>query len=153
MSPKVTEAGAVSDVARWLSGFWDYYREYTHTAIHAAAAAALTAFGLLIFVDRLFAVVAIAAYVCPPLVLYAIGSDRGTPTDGGHETSARTDVATTPDGAGPRDSDTDTDSDDGDADGVDGDTDSDDGDTDSDSDDGDTDTDSDDGDSDADADG
>lgn len=37
--------------AAWLSGLWVYYRDYTRTAIHAASAAALTAFGLLIFID------------------------------------------------------------------------------------------------------
>lgn len=62
----------------WVHGFWVYYRGYTQSAIHAASVAALTIFGLLIFIDPLFAVLAIAAYICPPVVLYAFGIDLGT---------------------------------------------------------------------------
>ncbi len=151
MAAIATEGGA----GRWLRGLWEYYREYTHTAIHAASAAALTAFGLLIFVNRLFALLAIAAYVFPPIILYSIGADVGPSspsTETGRNrassgTSSQTDSKR--DGSDSnvdgRDGDTDSDSDDGDTD-----SDSDNGDTDSDSDDGDTDSDSDDGDTDSD---
>lgn len=54
-----------------MYGFWEYYREYTRTAVHAAATAALTAFGLLTYVHPAFAAVAICAYVLPPIYLYA----------------------------------------------------------------------------------
>lgn len=126
-----TESG--SESTRWLHGLWEYYREYTHTAIHTASAAALTAFGLLVFIDRLFVVLAIASYLVPPIVLYSVGSDVGKASDSPTETTARTDSR-----ANSRDdSDTDSDSDDGD----------------SDSDTGDRDADSDGADADADADG
>ncbi|WP_135852108.1 WD40/YVTN/BNR-like repeat-containing protein [Halorussus salinus] len=52
-------------------GFGPYFKRYTKTWQHAVATAALTAFGMLTFVDKLFAIVAISAYVLPPLVLYA----------------------------------------------------------------------------------
>ena len=115
---------------QWLRGFWEYYRGYTHSAIHAAAAAALTIFGLLIFIDPIFAVLAIASYICPPIVLYLFGTDVGTDWE-------RSDRTGTSPGAN-SDSDTDSDSDNGDSD-----SDSDDGDTDSDTDGTDTDTDTD----------
>lgn len=51
-------------------GFGPYFKRYTKTWQHAVATAALTAFGMLTFVDKLFAIVAISAYVLPPLVLY-----------------------------------------------------------------------------------
>lgn len=51
-------------------GFWAFYRQYTHTGIHTAATAALTAIGLLVFVHWSFAVLAITIYVLPPVVLY-----------------------------------------------------------------------------------
>lgn len=140
-----TATGKRSASAKWLHGLWEYYREYTHTAIHAASAAALTAFGLLVFVDRLFVILAIAAYVCPPVVLYSIDADVGKSSASSKTASVRADPesnaksdSTTNDG------DTDSDSDDGDTD-----SDSDDGDSDSDGDDGDTDSDG----TDADADG
>ncbi len=162
MSSITTENGGVSGMVRWLRGLWNYYREYTHTAVHAASAAALTAFGLLIFVNRLFVILAIAAYIAPPIILYSIGSDIGRESDT-QETAtdrstseARTD--TNPNiNADTGNGDTDSDGSDGDtdSDGTDGDTDSDgtDGDTDSDGSDGDTDSDSDDGDTDSDSDG
>ncbi|WP_227353183.1 hypothetical protein [Haladaptatus salinisoli] len=147
MSLIATENEVVSGTARWLRGLWDYYLEYTHTAIHAASAAALTAFGLLIFIDRLFVLLAIAAYVCPPIILYSLGSDVGktsTPPDT-HRLESATDAGGGSDGGSA--------SGDGNSNGSDGDTDSDgdDGDTDSDGDDGDTDSDSDDGDTDSDS--
>lgn len=127
--------GSVSATAQWLHGLWEYYREYTHTAIHTASAAALTAFGLLIFIDRLFVVLAIAAYICPPLLLYYIGADAGKPSGSSEsapvredpKTSSATDLASD-------DGDSDSDSDDGDADsdGTDADADADAGDADAD---------------------
>ncbi|WP_435156116.1 hypothetical protein [Haladaptatus sp. DFWS20] len=139
MSSIATENDAVSGTTRWLRGLWNYYREYTHTAVHAASAAALTAFGLLIFVNRLFVVLAIAAYVCPPIILYSIGSDIGKPPSASETQTARSESSATSDSATNSVSgngDTDSDGSDGDTD-----SDSDDGDTDSDSDDGDTDSD------------
>lgn len=132
-----TAPAAITNRAR---GFWAYYRRYTNTAIHAAATAALTAFGLLIFIDPSFAWLAIASYLLPPVVLYAIGSDVGSdrsavePTDGpvrirdiivdgGPDSDA---------GSGRTDTDGDADHDgpDGDADGTDVDRDGSDGDSD-----------------------
>lgn len=146
MSPIATGPGSAT--AQWLHGLWEYYREYTHTAVHTASAAALAAFGLLIFIDPLFVVLAIASYIVPPLVLYSIGANvedtsdsskrDAVPVDGG--TNSDDDSDTPP----VADADTDSGSDDGDTD-----SDSDDGDTDSDSADGDTDG----GDSDTDTDG
>ncbi|SFR61952.1 hypothetical protein SAMN04487947_2899 [Halogeometricum rufum] len=51
-------------------GFLAFFRQYAQTWVHTVSTAALTAFGLLTFVNRLFAVVAIAAYVLPPVVQY-----------------------------------------------------------------------------------
>ncbi len=51
-------------------GFVAFFRRYVQTWVHALATAALTLFGTLTFVHRLFAVVAIAAYLLPPVVLY-----------------------------------------------------------------------------------
>lgn len=140
----LTAAGerSVSATAQWLHGLWEYYREYTHTAIHAASAAALTAFGLLIFIDPLFVVLAIIAYICPPLILYSIGADVGNTSNSSESATVRADSRTSSD----NDSDTDSDSDDGDSD-----SDSDHGDADSDGTDADADADG--GDADADADG
>ncbi|WP_247000051.1 hypothetical protein [Halosolutus gelatinilyticus] len=153
-----------------LRGFWSFYRRYTTTPIHAAAAAALTIFGILVFVDPWFAALAIGAYVLPPVVLYVFDADavpegRTSPAvtepDRRDRAPATQEYAPAVDrartsGGGDTDTDSDTDRDDGDtdSDSDDGDTDSDtdDGDTDSDSDDGDTDSDSDDGDSDSDSD-
>lgn len=131
-----------------VRGLWSYYRQYTHTPIHTASTAALTAFGLLIFIDPLFAVLAIASYVLPPIVLYSIDADAGRVSDPEVDSNVR-DVSN-PEAASThradtetnRDADSDTDSDiddddsdsdgsDTDADGDDGDTDSDDSDTDS----------------------
>lgn len=151
MSVSAIETRSLS-ATRWLHGLWEYYREYTHTAVHAASAAALTAFGLLIFVNRLFVVLAIAAYICPPVILYSIDSDAGRPSDSSTAPPLQADSGASP-GFGSdsdpdgNDGDSDSDSDDGDSD-----SDSDDGDSDSDSDDGDSDSDGDDGDSDSDSD-
>lgn len=53
--------------------FVAFYRRYTRTWLHAVATAALTAFGALAVLHRGFVVVAIAAYVLPPIVLYVTG--------------------------------------------------------------------------------
>lgn len=140
MSLTATETESVLAPVHWLQGLWEYYRGYTHTAIHAASAAALTAFGLLVFIDRLFVVLAIVSYIGPPLILYSMDADVGNPSDSSKVDALRADSETNSD----TDSDTDSDSDDGDSD-----SDSDDGDTDSDG----ADADADGADADADADG
>jgi hypothetical protein len=157
MTATATGEGGVSAAVRWLHGLWEYYREYTQTAVHAASAAALTAFGLLIFVNRLFVLLAIASYVLPPILLYSLDWEIGKTTrrtspgtksdrtdfqtranaETGANIESRRDADTRGDtGSSRNGGDTDSDSDDGDTD-----SDSDDGDTDSDSDDGDTDSD------------
>lgn len=110
--------GALSTAVQWLRGLWEYYREYTNTAIHAASVAALTIFGLLVFIDALFVVLAIASYVGPPLVLYSIGADAGNSADSPK--------------AAPRDDSRENSDTDSDSDGIDSDSDNDDGDTDTD---------------------
>lgn len=131
MARTATESGPAS--VAWLHGLWEYYRGYTHTAIHAASAAALTAFGLLVIIDGLFVVLAIASYLGPPIVLYSIDADAGKPSDSSEGTTARADSGANAD----NDSDSDSDSDGGDAD-----LDSDSGDADSDGTDADADADS-----------
>jgi hypothetical protein len=136
----LTAAGeeSASATARWLHGLWEYYREYTHTAIHTASAAALTAFGLLIFIDRLFVALAIAAYILPPLILYSIGAEagktsnsvEGAPVHADSRTSSVTDVDGNDRGSGhgdgdDGDSDSDSNGRDTDSDGTDGEADSD----------------------------
>lgn len=51
-----------------------FVRRYARTWIHGLAAAVMTAFGTLTFVHRGFAVLALAAYVLPPVVLYVTGA-------------------------------------------------------------------------------
>lgn len=137
-------------ITQWLCGLWAFYRQYTQTAIHAATVAALTILGLLVFIDPLFAGVAIAAYLCPPLALYLLGVDVGAELSDVEQTDElgalnrqeRTAAATVeadadlPDAGGNGDTDSDRGDDDTD-------TDSRDGNSDSDRDDGDTDTDTD----------
>ena len=130
MSVCATEMGVAS--TQWLRGLWEYYREYTHTAIHAASVAALTIFGLLVVIDPLFVVVAIASYLGPPVILYSIGTGAGTTSDSSKGTDVQADSRTNANHI----LDTDSDSDNGGSD-----SDSDDGDTDSDGTDTDTDTD------------
>lgn len=77
MTARPESGTPLSAAAGRARGFWAYYRRYTNTAIHTATTAALTAFGLLIFIDPSFAWLAIASYLLPPVVLYAIGSDAG----------------------------------------------------------------------------
>ncbi|RQG90127.1 hypothetical protein EA462_09045 [Natrarchaeobius halalkaliphilus] len=136
--------------------FWSFYRRYTATAVHTAATAGLAIFGLLVFVDPLFAVVAIACYLAPPIVLYVRtdeptypqASDPSTNASGRELDTEADPVAdemteTAVNGVSESTiSNTDTDSDNGDSD-----TDRDNGDTDTDSD---TDSDSDDRDADSD---
>ena len=156
--------------------FWTFYRRYTHTAAHTAATASLAIFGILVFVDPWFAALAIASYVVPPVVLYALEDEPPSPSDdpAGHQREPTATRERTGESAGSSPemrpsrsagrSPTDTTVDraagngDGDSDSDDGDTDSDadgtDTDSDFDSDDGDTDSDSDanDGDTDSDSD-
>lgn len=123
--------------AQWVAGLWEYYRGYTRTAVHAAATAALTAFGLLIFIDPLFAILAILSYLTPPIALYTLGTDLETgdvPSESDHDRA-------TPMTNVDEDSKTTRMDDDSDSDGNDTDSDGDDGDSDSDGDDGDTDSD------------
>jgi hypothetical protein len=91
MTTRTDSGTALATVADRTRDVWDYYRRYTDTAIHTAATAALTAFGLLIFIDPSFAWLAIASYVLPPAVLYAIGRDVGTNRSAGDEPSGETD--------------------------------------------------------------
>lgn len=58
-------------------GFVAFFRWYTSTWVHAVATAALTGLGLLTFVHRYFAAIAVAAYVLPPIALYLGGSSTG----------------------------------------------------------------------------
>ena len=140
-----------------VRNFWRFYRRYTSTAAHTLSAAALAIFGLLVFVDPLFALLAIGAYVLPPILLFAVG--WRPPTDDPDDAEAtgarssepspnqgpslvdRTEPASASDPRTDRDDrypgsrpyrssgDTDSDRDDGD---TDSDTDADDGDTDTD---------------------
>lgn len=112
MSMTAIEQGSVSATAEWLHGLWEYYRGYTQTAIHAVTAAALTAFGLLIFIDPLFAILAIASYFCPPIALYVVDADAGKPSPPPESATTRADSESNSD----TDPDTDSDSDDGDTD-------------------------------------
>lgn len=130
MSLCAIEMVADKPISGWLHGLWEYYQGYSHTAVHAASAAALTAFGLLIFVNRLFAVIAIIVYVCPPIILYSLDSDVGRPSPSSSSPTEQGDSGT----SSPTMAVPDTDIDHGDAD-----SDSDDGDTDSDGIDSDTD--------------
>ncbi|MFC6835121.1 hypothetical protein [Halomarina ordinaria] len=86
---------ANADAAEW-DGFVGFYRRYTRTWVHTLCTVALTAFGILTFVHRGFAIVAVAAYVLPPLALYltgreptgarpAAGDAGATPDDEGRE--------------------------------------------------------------------
>lgn len=145
MTDRTDPGSSSSALAERARGFWAYYRRYTTTAIHAAATAALTAFGLLLFIDPAFAWLAIAAYVLPPVILYLTGSDVGADPereseDGDRPDRPRTPVAgevdrpaerpergvraresRNPAGDGDRDADADGSDADGDSDGVDAD--------------------------------
>ncbi|EMA52455.1 MULTISPECIES: WD40/YVTN/BNR-like repeat-containing protein [Halococcus] len=80
-------------------GFFAYYREYARSGVHAASAAALTAFGLLATYtgNRGFILLAIAVYVLPPAFLYLTGEGERVPTvvgDGDQSGGNRGDGAT-----------------------------------------------------------
>jgi len=123
--------------SRTVRQFWSFYRQYTDTALHTAAAAGLAIFGLLVFVDPLFAVVAIGCYVVPPVVLYVLearappsrpapdwsGRDIEPDHDRNHSDGDGSDSIDSNSTDG--DTDTDSDTDDGDTDSDDGDTDTD----------------------------
>ncbi len=81
MATGTDSESAISAVRTRVRDFWEYYRRYTTTAIHAAATAALTAFGLLIFIDSRFAWLAIASYVFPPVIHYVTGTDAEHDSD------------------------------------------------------------------------
>lgn len=74
----------IPTVSARVNEFWAYYRRYTDTTVHTAATAALTIFGLLIFLDPWFAVLAIGSYVLPPVVLYTLADDRAPGADDGY---------------------------------------------------------------------
>lgn len=108
----------VSMAIQWLRGLWAFYRDYTHSAIHAAAVAALTIFGLLIFIDPIFAVLAIISYVIPPVVLFIVGIDLETDPTQADLPATTTDSTTDPgiDSAATGDTDSDADGSDSDSD-------------------------------------
>ncbi|WP_224268856.1 sialidase family protein [Haloprofundus salinisoli] len=58
--------------------FSKFYREYARGGIHAASAAAMTAFGLLTIYHDVFALLAVVSYVVPALYAYA---ERGSGVD------------------------------------------------------------------------
>ncbi|MFC6769843.1 hypothetical protein ACFQE6_33810, partial [Natrinema soli] len=67
-------------------GFVPFFRRYAKSWVHAVAAAGMTAFGTLTIVHRGFAVLALASYIVPPILLYLRrtpieGSDGDTVTD------------------------------------------------------------------------
>ncbi|WP_380674952.1 WD40/YVTN/BNR-like repeat-containing protein [Salinigranum sp. GCM10025319] len=78
-------------------GFVDFYRRYAKTWIHGVATAALTAFGTLTFVHELFAVVAVAAYVAPPLFLYFTRSSTASNSDSDTESTSNANANEDPD--------------------------------------------------------
>lgn len=80
-------------------GFVAFYRGYTKTWVHALATVALTAFGTLTTVHRLFAVVAIVAYLLPLVVQYVRYTSGGTDRIAdGAESDAEPDETTGTDG-------------------------------------------------------
>lgn len=75
--------------------FAAFFRRYTKTWQHALATASLTAFGALAVLHRWFVALAVAAYVLPPIVLYATQSGpaaerNAAPTVGSGESDTRT---------------------------------------------------------------
>lgn len=93
-------------------GFGAFFRRYTKTWIHAVATAALTALGLLTFLHWFFAVLALTAYVLPPVALYLRGSSATAVAGSTERDDSPTDAAATDarsaaladDAAGPTDS-------------------------------------------------
>jgi hypothetical protein len=76
-----------------------FYRSYVRTDLHAVATVALTALGTLTVVHRGFAAAALAAYLLPPLALYARGawlSDAGDEAARGRASGDRTDAGQEP---------------------------------------------------------
>lgn len=53
-----------------VAAFAAFFKRYARTWRHAVATAAMTAFGVLAVLDQRFTVVAVLAYVLPPVVLY-----------------------------------------------------------------------------------
>ncbi|WP_255170249.1 WD40/YVTN/BNR-like repeat-containing protein [Natrononativus amylolyticus] len=76
-------------------GVVDFVRRYSRTWIHGVSTAGLTGFGMLTFVHRWFAALAIASYVLPPVGLYLA---HGGPTTGASPNPAAesSDESTTP---------------------------------------------------------
>lgn len=113
----------VSDSAHseWLRELWDYYWFYTRTrtGIHAAATAALTAFGLLAYFHRGFVFLALAAYLLPPLYLYITADDRAHAQKNEATQATNIDADTDSDGMDVDGTDADADGIDADADGMD----------------------------------
>ncbi|QLK27574.1 hypothetical protein HYG81_08220 [Natrinema zhouii] len=60
-------------------GFVPFFRRYAKSWVHAVAAAGMTAFGTLTIVHRGFALLALASYVVPPIVLYVLGPSTDRP--------------------------------------------------------------------------
>ncbi len=66
-----------------------FVRRYAKTWVHAVATAGMTAFGTLTVVDTRFAVIALAAYVFPPVALYLRGDDGWETAEQGDRTDER----------------------------------------------------------------
>ncbi|WP_049998317.1 WD40/YVTN/BNR-like repeat-containing protein [Halococcus sediminicola] len=73
-------------------GFFAYYRQYARSGVHAASAAALTAFGLWASFtgNRWFILLAIAVYILPPIFLYLTGEGENVPSVVGDDTADTT---------------------------------------------------------------
>lgn len=90
-------------------GVGGFLRRYAKSWQHALATAALTAIGTLTFVHQLFAVLAIVAYLLPPVVLYVrdkpleskTDTDRSADQTATDDTDRSDDQATTDDAAAP----------------------------------------------------
>lgn len=75
------------------NGFFEFYREYAKSGVHAASAALLTAFGLLSSINRAFVAVAVGVYVLPLLYFYITSTRRDkTGTESEHEELAETPI-------------------------------------------------------------
>ncbi len=94
----------MTDHSRSERRFIPFFRRYTKTWIHAVATAGLTAFGTLTFVNRGFAVVAVAIYVLPPVVLYLRGANPGI--EGERTSPEHSDRGATEPGTAGRDTET-----------------------------------------------
>lgn len=96
----------MADRSREADGFGAFFRRYTRTWVHAVATAALTGCGILTFVHRGFAVLAVAAYVLPPVVLYLSDSSiaAASPGDRAGTSPAGSDDRSASNGAGRRQS-------------------------------------------------